>query len=114
MDGEEEVDEEEEDPDQSESLPLYPFYLAQSTQCNFLLMITTATPLVNFIMIPMIVLQLPQAMQRRLPRSSSKLEPLINTTYLNARLASTTASLTVNPCIRQHNKVWTCIVSMSQ
>ena len=109
MDGEEEVDDEEEDPDQSESPPLYPFYLAQLTQHNFLLMTTTATPLANFIMIPMIVLQLPQAMQRRLPRSSSKLKPLIN-----VRLASPTVSLTVNPCIRQHNKVWTWIVLMSQ
>ena len=58
-DGEEEIDEAEEDPDQSESLPLYPFYLAQSAQHNFLLMMMTATPLTNFIMILMIVLLLP-------------------------------------------------------
>ena len=113
-DGEEEVDKEEEDPDQSESLPLYPFYLAQLTQHNFLLMMMTVTPLMPFIMIPMIVLLLPQTMQRRLPKSSSKLELLINTTYLNVQLASLTASFIVNPCIRQHNMVWTCIVSMSQ
>ena len=58
-DGEEEIDEAEEDPDQSESLPLYLFYLAQSAQHNFLLMMMTATPLMNFIMILMIVLLLP-------------------------------------------------------
>ena len=113
-DGEEDGDDDEEDPDHSESSIIISirFRLAQSTQHNFLLMMT-ATPLMNP-NTPMIVLLFARTMQRRLPRPCSKLEPLPNVMYLNARLAPPISKLTVSLCIRRRNGICTCIVLTSQ